>query len=384
MAFYAADNGGLGYGIMQVNTVDELISDIRQGRMVVLLDDDADSHNEGVVMVAAEHVDAKNVTFMARQAKGLVCLALTQERCRQLDLPPMVDGAMGEKSNFTLSIEASVGIDTGISAGDRALTVQAAVAPHAVPGDIVQPGHIFPLTVTPGGVLIRAGHTEAASDYARLAGLLPSAVITDILTPEGELADGPALVEFATKHQLKIGTIADLIHFRMVNERSIRRVREGRVQTAYGEFQLTAYRDQTEGEVHLALSIGEISAEQPTLVRVHVNSTLRDLVRTEVAGNPTWGISKCLEAVAKNGCGVVVLLARREGPEQLLASVDMALGNESPGGIDGSDTYTTVGLGSQILQDLGVGKIHLMGAPVKYNAISGFDLEVLDFVNPGE
>jgi 3,4-dihydroxy 2-butanone 4-phosphate synthase/GTP cyclohydrolase II len=367
---------------MQVNTVDELISDIRQGKMVVLLDDDADSHNEGVVMVAAEHVDAKNITFMARQARGLVCLALTTERCRQLDLPPMVEDAMGEKSNFTLSIEATVGIDTGISAVDRALTVQAAVAPHAVPADIVQPGHIFPLTVNPGGVLIRAGHTEAASDYARLAGLNPYAVIADILTTEGELADGPALVAFAGKHQLKIGTIADLIHFRMVNERSIRRIREGKVQTAYGEFQLTAYRDQTEGDVHLALSMGDIVPAEPTLVRVHVNSSLRDLVRTKVPGRPAWAISSCLEAVAKQGRGVVVLLARRESPDQLLASIDMVLGNEAQGGMDSTDTYTTVGLGSQILKDLGVGKIHLMGAPIKYNAISGFDLEVQDFVNP--
>ena len=180
---------------MQVNTVDELISDIRQGRMVVLLDDDADSNNEGVVMVAAEHCDAGHVNFMARQARGLVCLTLTEERCQQLDLPPMVDDARGEKSNFTLSIEATVGIDTGISAADRARTVQAAVAPYAKPADIVQPGHIFPLTAVPGGVLTRAGHTEAGSDYARLAGLLPAAVIADILTPEGMVADGPALRE---------------------------------------------------------------------------------------------------------------------------------------------------------------------------------------------
>ncbi|MFK8049199.1 MAG: 3,4-dihydroxy-2-butanone-4-phosphate synthase [Halioglobus sp.] len=370
---------------MQVNTVDELISDIRQGKMVVLLDDDAESHNEGVVMVAAEHVDAKNVTFMARQARGLVCLALTQERCKQLNLPPMVEDAHGEKSNFTLSIEATVGIDTGISALDRALTVQAACAVNAVPADIVQPGHIFPLTVTPGGVLIRAGHTEAASDYARLAGLQPSAVIADILTPEGELADGPALVDFAQQYNLKIGTIADLIHFRMVNERSIRRIREGEIDTAYGKFQLTAYRDQTEGDVHIALSKGDISPQKPTLVRVHVNATLRDLVRTEISGRQSWGLSDCLKTVSESGQGVIVLLARREGPEQLLASIDLALGNdEFQAALDAPDTYTTVGLGSQILKDLGVGKIHLMGAPIKYNAISGFDLEVMDFVSPGE
>ncbi len=296
----------------------------------------------------------------------------------------MVDDAMGEKSNFTLSIEAAEGIDTGISAADRARTVQAAVAPYAVPADIVQPGHIFPLTAMPGGVLTRAGHTEAASDYARLAGLLPAGVIADILTPEGTVADGPALKAFADKHQLKIGTIADLIHFRMVNERTIRRVREGVIQTAYGELRLTAYRDQTAGQVHLALSKGEIVPEQPTLVRVHVNSALRDLVTSELPGQTSWSMARCLQAVADNGPGVIVLLARSESPEQLLASVDMALGEGAPAGTVTPDTYTTVGLGSQILKDLGVGKIHLMGAPIKYNAISGFDLEVLDFVNPDQ
>ena len=367
---------------MELNTVDELISDIRQGRMVVLLDDDADSHNEGVVMVAAEHCEASHVTFMARQARGLICLTLTPERCRQLDLPPMVDDAKGDKSNFTLSIEATVGIDTGISAADRALTVLAAVAPHAKPEDIVQPGHIFPLTALSGGVLTRAGHTEAGCDYARLAGLTPAAVIADILTPEGMVADGPALQTFAQQNNLKIGSIADLIHFRMVNERTIRRVREGKINTAYGEFNLTAYRDQTEGEVHLAISLGSITPDEPTLVRVHVQSVMRDLVQSIVADRPAWNMDSCMRAVAENGRGVIVLLARGESPEQLLSSVDLALGEDSVGAALASDSYTTVGLGSQILKDLGVGKIHLIGAPIKYNAISGFDLEVLDFVDP--
>jgi 3,4-dihydroxy 2-butanone 4-phosphate synthase/GTP cyclohydrolase II len=367
---------------MKVNSVDELISDLRQGRMVVLVDDDADSHNEGVVMVAAEHAHADHINFMARRARGLVCLTLTPERCRQLDLPPMVDNALGEKANFTLSIEAAEGIDTGISAADRALTVQAAVAPHARPGDIVQPGHIFPLEAVPGGVLTRAGHTEAATDYARLAGLLPAAVIADILTPAGELADGPGLAEFAASHDLKIGTIADLIHFRMVNERTIRRVREGVVRTAHGEFRLTAYRDQTDGAVHLALSRGEITPDQPTLVRVHLQAVLRDLVNSELPGRATWSIDKCLRAVAEADRGVIVLLTRQESTEQLLASIEMALGEVPLEVVRPQDTYTTVGLGSQILKDLGVGKIHLMGAPLKYNAISGFDLEVLDFIEP--
>ncbi len=367
---------------MQVNTVEELISDIRQGKMVVLLDDDADSHNEGVVMVAAEHADARSVNFMARRARGLVCLALTQERCRQLDLPPMVDDPQGEKSNFTLSIEATEGIDTGISAADRALTVQAAVAPYATPADIVQPGHIFPLTVMPGGVLTRAGHTEAASDYARLAGLLPAAVIADILTVEGTLADSPNLAEFAAEHQLKIGTIADLIHFRMANERTVRRVREGPIQTSYGEFRLIAYRDQSVGGVHIALARGDISPQKPTLVRVHVKSALRDLLGSELPDNPTWSVAKCLRAIADSECGVLVLLAREESSEALLASINVALGDAPGPRGDSPNSYTTVGLGSQILKDLGVGKIQLMGAPIKYNAISGFDLEVQEFVNP--
>jgi len=367
---------------MQVNTVDELISDIRQGRMVVLLDDDADSRNEGVVMVAAEHCSADHVNFMARKARGLVCLTLTEERCQQLDLPPMVEDAHGEKSNFTLSIEAAEGIETGISAADRAHTVQAAVAPHAKPSDIVQPGHIFPLTTVPGGVLTRAGHTEAATDYARLAGLLPAAVIADILTPEGTLADGPALAEFAASNGLKIGTIADLIHFRLVNERTVRKVREGEIDTVHGRFHLSAYRDQMASEVHLALSCGDISPEEPTLVRVHVKSSLRDLVGNELEGRPTFSLGRCLELVAKAGKGVVVLLAREESADQLMASVEMALGHDVAPGFEPPDTYTTVGLGSQILRDLGVGKIHLMGAPIKYNAISGFGLEVEEFVTP--
>jgi len=369
---------------MPLNSVDELLSDIRQGRMVVLLDDDADNHNEGVVLVAAEHCEAAHITFMARQARGLICLTLTQERCAQLDLPLMVDAPRGEKANFTLSIEAAIDIDTGISAVDRARTVQAAVAPHAKPADIVQPGHIFPLVAQPGGVLTRAGHTEAGCDYAQLAGLLPAAVIADILTPTGEVADGPGLREFAAQHGLKIGSVADLIHFRMVNDRTIERIREGNINTQYGEFRLTAYKERTSEAVHLALACGDIIADEPTLVRVHVQSIMRDLVTSKLSEQPTWSMGECMEALAKSGKGVVVLLARPESSQQLLASVDMALGGESaPSGMT-QENYNTVGLGSQILKDLGVGKIHLMGAPIKYNAISGFDLEVLDFVDPAQ
>jgi len=370
---------------MKLDNVEDIISDVRQGRMVVLLDDDTEKgDNEGVVMMAAEYVEADHVNFMARKAKGLVCLAMTEERCQLLGLPPMAEAPGGEKSNFTVSIEAREGITTGISAADRARTIQVAVAPTTVAHDIVQPGHIFPLTVVPGGVLTRAGHTEAASDYARLAGLQPTAMMADILTADGKLANGAELAEFASTHGLKIGSIADLIHFQVVSERTIQTVREGKINTAHGEFKLTAYRDQNTGHVHMALHQGEITADVPTLVRVHVQASVRDMLSAEAPDWPSWNISKCLQAVNKAGHGVVVLLARTESDEALLQSVDIALGQADTGqvGGDGANTYMTVGLGSQILRDLGVGKIRLMGAPIKYNAISGFDLEVIEFVSP--
>ena len=370
---------------MKLNPVEEIISDIRAGCMVVLIDDDADSgHNEGVVMMAAELAQADHVNFMARKAKGLVCLAMTEQRCQLLGLPPMADDASGEKSNFTVSIEAREGISTGISAADRARTIQVAVAPTAVAEDIVQPGHIFPLTAVPGGVLMRAGHTEAASDYARLAGLQAAAMIADILTAEGQLANGAELVEFASANKLKIGSIADLIHFRVVSECTIGKVREGKINTAHGEFNLTAYRDQTTGHIHMALHLGKISPQEPTLVRVHVQSAVRDMLGAEAPARPSWNFQKCLRALAGEGRGVVLLLARNESDDALLHSVDIALGKApvEMAAAASTSTYMTVGMGSQILRDLGVGKIRLMGAPIKYNAISGFDLEVTEYVSP--
>jgi 3,4-dihydroxy 2-butanone 4-phosphate synthase/GTP cyclohydrolase II len=368
---------------LMINSVGELLDELRQGRMVVILDERDEQKNEGVVMVAAEHCTADHVTFMARRARGLVCLALTQERCAQLDLPPMVGGGDGESARFTLSIEAAQGIDTGISAADRALTVRVAVAPQAVPADIVQPGHIFPLAAEPGGVLTRAGHTETAVDYTRIAGLTPAAVIADVLDEQGELADGASLIEFARTHGLKMGTVADLIHYRIAHEKTIERVREGELQTRYGRFYMAAYRDATHGGLHVAIRLGDIRPEEPTLVRVHASSTLRDLLGSEVQGAVGWSAQRCLEKIAEEGTGVMVLLSRSETDEQLLHSVDLALGNIEPRGPQAGDSYNTVGVGSQILRDLGVGKIRLMGAPIKYNAISGFGLEVIDYLEPG-
>ncbi|GAB5415366.1 MAG: bifunctional 3,4-dihydroxy-2-butanone-4-phosphate synthase/GTP cyclohydrolase II [Congregibacter sp.] len=369
---------------LAVNAVGELLDDLRQGRMVVILDERNEERNEGVVMVAAEHCTAEHVTFMARKARGLVCLALTQERCAQLNLPPMADRGADDTPRFTLSIEATKGIDTGISAADRAHTVRVAVAPHAVPGDIVQPGHIFPLAAEPGGVLTRAGHTETAVDYTRIAGLTPAAVIADVLADSGELADGPTLRAFADQHGLKVGTVADLIHYRIANERTIDLIREGQLQTRFGTFTLRAYREATNQRTHIALSLGDITPEQPTLVRVHVASTLRDILGSELQGHPRWSTDRCLQAIAHSGQGVLVLLTRDESEEQLLQSVDFALGTLEPRDPKAGDTYNTVGLGSQILRDLGVGKIRLMGAPIKYNAISGFGLEVIDYLQPSD
>jgi len=371
---------------MELNSIEEVIHDVRQGKMIVLMDDAEDNGNEGVLMMAAEYVAAEHVNFMARKARGLICLTLTEPHCKQLDLPPMVAGARGEKANFTLSIEAAVGVSTGISAADRARTIQTAVAPNAKASDIVQPGHIFPLMAQPGGVLTRAGHTEAASDLARLAGLDASAMIADIMAADGQLASAANLLEFAKEQNLKIGTIADLIHFRVVNERTVKLVREGEINTEYGSFQLSTYQDSLDGDVHLALSKGEIVADNPTLVRVHVASSVRDLLATKVGGIKGWNVGKCLSRVAEEGCGVVVLLAGSETQQDILSSVDIALGNAQVLGaaVGDRDVYMTVGLGSQILRDLGVGKIRLMGAPIKYNAISGFDLEVTEHIEAGE
>lgn len=371
---------------MVLNSVEEIIQDVRQGKMVVLMDDAEDKGNEGVLMMAAEHVAAEHVNFMARKARGLICLTLTEQRCKLLDLPPMVDDARGEKANFTLSIEAAVGVSSGISAADRARTVQAAVAHNAVAGDIVQPGHIFPLTAQPGGVLTRAGHTEAASDLARLAGLAPSAMIADIMTVEGELANAVDLQAFAKEHDLKIGTIADIIQFRVVNECTVKLIREGEIDTGYGNFQLRVYEDSLDGHIHLALYKGEINPEQPILVRVHVAAAVRDLLTTKIKGRKGWNIGKCLSRVATENHGVVVLLGGHETQQDVLTSVDISLGNaQVGGGAAGSRAvYMTVGLGSQILRDMGVGKIRLMGAPIRYNAISGFDLEVVEHIDAEE
>ena len=356
---------------MALNTAEELIEDIRAGKMVILMDDE-DRENEGDIIVASECVTADHINFMARFARGLICMPMTRERCETLQLPLMAPrNGSGFGTKFTVSIEAAEGVTTGISAADRARTVQAAVAKHAVAEDIVSPGHIFPLMAQPGGVLARAGHTEAACDLARMAGFEPSGVICEIMNDDGTMARRPELELFAEQHGLKIGTIADLIHYRMIHERTVERVSEQPLDTELGQFTLVTYRDEVEDTVHMALTRGEISPENPTLVRVHNMEPLRDLLMVTVPGR--WSLRAAMSEVAKAGSGVVLLLGNPLTGPQLLAQLNR---QHSPS----PATYSTVGAGSQILRDLGVRKMRLMSSPMKFNAISGFDLEVVEYL----
>lgn len=368
---------------MQLNTVEELLEDIRQGKMVILMDDE-DRENEGDLVIAAEMIRADDINFMATHARGLICLTLTRDRCEQLKLPLMVQSNGAQFStNFTMSIEAAEGVTTGISAADRAHTVRTAVKANAVAEDIVQPGHIFPLMAQPGGVLSRAGHTEAGCDMARIAGFTPASVIVEIMNEDGTMARRPDLEKFAEKHNLKIGTIADLIHYRTANEHTVEREQEGIMATEYGDFNYVTYRDEIQNCTHLAMSLGDIQAEDPTLVRVHSRTeVLRDVVGASQPGvEPKWTMRKALSKVAEEGKGVVLLLDTGDRID-MSDSVDLMLNNrqQSKVNISYSGAYLTVGTGSQILRDLGVGKMRLLSSPMKFNAISGFDLEIEEYI----
>jgi len=368
---------------MELNNVEEIIDDIRQGRMVILMDDE-DRENEGDLVIAAEQVRAEDINFMATHARGLICLTLSEERCRQLDLPLMVkDNRAAHSTNFTVSIEAAEGVTTGISAADRARTVRAAVAPNAEPEDLVQPGHIFPLMAQQGGVLIRAGHTEAGCDLARLAGYDPSAVIVEIMNEDGTMARRPQLEAFAAAHNIKIGTIADLIHYRMMNEKTVICVNERRVTTQYGDFFLRTYENTAHKELHFALVKGDVNIVDPVLVRVHVASTARDVltVQRPLQEHPlSWNFQRAMQRVASEGRGVLVLICHNETTQEIEESIDWMLsGKQARPKLDMS--YKQIGAGAQILKDLGVEKMRLMSAPLKFSGISGFDLEVTEYIN---
>ena len=353
----------------------ELLEELRAGRMVVVVDDE-DRENEGDLIMAAELVKPSDINFMVTHARGLVCLSLTRERCRQLGLAPMVrDNASPYHTNFTVSIEAAEGVTTGISAYDRAHTIRTAVRPDASADDLVQPGHIFPLTAQPGGVLTRSGHTEAASDLARLAGLEPAGVLVEILKPDGSMARRPELEDFAREHGLKIGSIEDLIRHRLETEHTIERVDARDIDTAHGRFRLVTYRDRVSRDLHFALVHGEPRRDTPTLVRVHVKNPLSDVLHWQRAD---FGVSAsdALAAVAAAGEGVVVVLAEPVSADDLMARITGTADADAPK----QRGWRRVGAGAQILADLGLGKLRVLGTPRRQVALAGFGLEIVEYV----
>lgn len=352
------------------NTIPELLAEIRDGRMVVILDDE-DRENEGDLIMAAELVRPEHINFMAREARGLICLALTETRCRQLNLPPMVsDNRSPHRTAFTVSIEAAEGVSTGISAYDRAHTIRTAVRANARPEDLTQPGHIFPLTARHGGVLMRAGHTEAAADLALLAGLEPAGVLVEIMRDDGHMARRPELEVFAARHGLKIGTIADLIRHRLETERTVARTAETWAGTRHGRFRMLTYRDRFADQQHTVLVLGTWAPDEVVPVRVHHLNVPRDVLLLDGDG---LGMSadQALAEIAAAGKGVFVLLGETTHSQDWCARLDPA------GRAETGSTWTTVGIGAQILVDLGVRRLRVLGTPRRFSALSGFGLEVV-------
>ena len=361
-----------------ISPIRDIITELKNGRMVILVDEE-DRENEGDLVIAAEFVTAEAINFMAKHGRGLICLTLTENRCRDLNLPLMVtDNRSPLGTNFTLSIEAAKGVTTGISAADRARTVLAAVNKDAKPEDLVQPGHIFPLMAQNGGVLVRAGHTEAGCDLAGLAGLMPAAVICEILKDDGEMARLPDLIDFAAQHGLKIGTIADLIHYRSENEKLVERTGMREVTTRHGPFMLYAYLDKAANETHLALVRGTISPDAETLVRVHEPLSVMDFL-DETSAQHSFGIFDAMRRIAENENGVIVLLRRGECGADLLAQISPDHSRVPPATKWDPRIY---GIGAQILRDLNVGKMRLLATPKKMPSMTGFGLEVVGHVTP--
>ncbi len=360
-----------------LNTIEELIEDIAQGKMVVVMDDE-DRENEGDLIMAGVKTRPEDINFMARYARGLICLTLTRERCHQLRLPLMVDqNQSGHGTNFTVSIEAATGVTTGISAADRARTVLAAVKADAKAEDIVQPGHIFPLMAQPGGVLARAGHTEAGCDLARLAGLEPTATIVEVMNDDGTMARRPDLERFAAEHNLKIGTIADLIRYRIENERTVERISECDLDTVNGSFRVLAYQDSVDQGLHFALVKGDIASDSPVTVRVHVEEFMADTLGAKYAGE--WPLSEAMQHVGtEEGPGVVIVLRPQSDNSALVRRLERMRLNQSPEAFSADDR--TSGVGAQILSDIGVQKMRLMTAPKVYHGLSGYGLEIVEFI----
>lgn len=361
--------------------IEDIIADLKKGKMVIMVDDE-NRENEGDLIMAAEKVRPEDINYMARYGRGLICLTLTRERCAQLRLPLMVEETdQHHATNFTVSIEATKGITTGISAHDRAKTVQAAVAKNATPDFVSQPGHIFPIMAQPGGVLTRAGHTEAGCDLARLAGFEPAATIVEILNDDGSMARRPDLEEFSRRHDIRIGTIADLIRYRLEKERFVERIAKKSVSTDYGDFTLYCYDDQVSQSVHVAMVKGDLSKVESPLVRVHIQDTLGDVLGVQAAALG-WPVTDAIRRISEEETGIVIILREQESSRDLMDAVeDLSLQpnqlNEKKINDDGLRTY---GVGAQILRDLGVSQMRVLSAPKQMYAISGFDLKITEYV----
>ncbi len=366
---------------MAFDSTEDLIEAFRAGHMIVLVDDE-DRENEGDLVMAAAHVTPEAINFMARYGRGLICMPMTKDLCDRLGLRQMVEeNREAHRTKFTVSIDAAEGVSSGISAADRATTIAKAVAPDASPSDFVQPGHVFPLLAENGGVLVRAGHTEAGCDLARLAGLAPAAVLVEILNEDGTMARRPQLEAFAAEHDLRFGSIADLIHYRIHHEQTIERVGECAMPTEHGAFRMIAYRDTIEQTVHLALISGEVDPVEPTLIRVHVQDSLADLTASR-RGGTGWPLGDAMRRVASEG-GVVLVLRNAESDDDLVHRIQ-AFEQEDRGvampHVDGVEDLRTYGLGAQILLDLGVRRMRVLSAPKRMHGISGFGLEVVEYV----
>ena len=368
---------------MKFNTTEEIIEDLAAGRMVIIVDDE-NRENEGDLLMAASMVKPEDINFMAKYGRGLICLTLTKERCTQLNLPLMVDVTdASHNTNFTISIEASTGVTTGISAYDRAHTVRTAVAPNAVPADITQPGHIFPLMAQPGGVLTRAGHTEAGCDFMRIAQLEPAAVIVEIMDEDGTMARRPQLEKFAEEHGLKIGTIEDLIRYRIHHERTVYRIDSQPFATDFGLFTLFTYQDSINKEIHFALVKGEVSPDTPVLTRVHLENTLCDtLLGNDISCG--WPLRDAIERIASEDCGVAVVLriandaaSLRQRIDKISADKKQDTKHDSSHPVD----RRTLGIGGQILFDIGVKKMRLLSAPQIFHGLGGFGLEITEYIS---
>ena len=375
---------------MRLNTTDEILADLADGRMVIIMDDE-ERENEGDFVIAAEKTRAQDINFMATHGRGLICLTLTAARCRQLQLPLMVSAADDADTRFTVSIEAAQGVTTGISAADRAATVRAAVAPYAKPEDLKQPGHIFPVMAQPGGVLARAGHTEAGCDLTRLAGLRPAAVIVEILNKDGSMARRPDLERVARKHRIRIGSIADLIQHRLSTEKTVARAAQTDFPTRYGDFKLHVYEDNIGGRLHLALTHGAVDGGEPVTVRVHVQDDLCDLPGADWA-HCGWSLREAMKRIGGERRGALIVLREKTDPRDMIRRIQSRAddaqdarprkdGDETKPG-QATPALRTYGIGARILADLGVTRMRVLSSPKIFHGLSGFGLEVVDYIAP--